>query len=309
MPRTPIADSAAIHAVRRFNRFYTQRIGVLEEGLDQSPFTLAEARVMYEVAHGRELTASRIAADLGMDPGYLSRLIATLGKRGLIKRERSRADARHSLLSLTPAGKAAFKSLDRNTTAHIGRILAPLAPEGRHQLASALRQVRALLGEVPDKSYLLRTHQPGDIGWIVERHGALYASEYQWDGEFEALVAEIGARFLREFDPRRERCWIAERDGVRVGSVMLVKRSETIAQLRLLLVEPSARGLGIGKRLVDECIRFARMSGYRRISLWTNSVLHAARHLYEEAGFELVDSESHRSFGHDLVSQTWERAL
>jgi DNA-binding MarR family transcriptional regulator/N-acetylglutamate synthase-like GNAT family acetyltransferase len=306
----PAPDPAIIRAVRQFNRFYTRRIGVLEESLDQSPFSLPEARVLFELAQGDQVTAVAIADRLGLDPGYLSRLVSSLQRRRLVQRVTSPADGRHRLLSLTREGKAAFRRLEAGTVANLGRMLTPLAIEGRHQLVQSMARIEALLDPAPASApVLLRDHQPGDMGWIVEAHGALYAREYQWDGGFEALVAEIVAKFLKTFEPKRERCWIAERAGVRVGSVMVVRRSEQIAQLRLLLVDPATRGLGIGRRLVQECIRFASSAGYRRMRLWTNDVLHSARRIYEAEGFELIERERHHSFGHDLVSQTWERSL
>jgi DNA-binding MarR family transcriptional regulator/N-acetylglutamate synthase-like GNAT family acetyltransferase len=300
-----------IAAIRRFNRFYTQRIGVLREGLHESPFSLAEARVLYELAHRPPVTASALAKDLALDPGYLSRILRRFAAQGLIERSRSEADGRQSFITPTPSGRAAFAPLDRASREEIGELLAPLAEPEQRRLVAATRSIEALLGErVPQaESYLLRPHRPGDMGWVVHRHGVLYAEEYGWDERFEALVAEVTAAFINNFEPKRERCWIAEKDDGIVGSVFLVRKSDEIAKLRLLYVEPEARGLGIGRRLVEECIRFARGAGYRRITLWTNSCLLAARGIYERAGFALVASEPHRSFGHDLVGETWERDL
>ncbi|HEX9705353.1 MAG TPA: helix-turn-helix domain-containing GNAT family N-acetyltransferase [Gemmatimonadales bacterium] len=300
-----------VAAVRRFNRFYTKQIGLLHEHLLRSAFSLTEVRVLYELAHRRRSTATEIRAELGLDAGYLSRLVRGFEKRGLVRRARSPADRREHLLTLTPRGHAAFVPLEARSDAEIGALLHRLTPAGQRALMRAIATIERVLGTTRERptSYLLRSHRPGDIGWVVHRHGVLYAQEYGWDERFEALVAEIVARFVKRFNPRAERCWIAEQDGETVGSVFLVRRSRTVAQLRLLLVEPNARGLGIGARLVDECLRFARRAGYRKIVLWTNDVLHAARHIYEKAGFHLVREDRHRSFGHALVGQTWERIL
>jgi DNA-binding MarR family transcriptional regulator/GNAT superfamily N-acetyltransferase len=300
-----------IAAVRRFTRFYTRQIGVLREGLHASPFSLAEARVLYELANRPAPTAADIARDLGLDAGYLSRILRGFIQRGFLTRARSREDGRQSHLSLTPAGRDAFAPLDRGSHDEIAAMLAPLSEGARARLIEAMVTVERLLGERPADAppYLLRPHQEGDMGWVVSRHGALYAQEYRWTMEFEALVAEIVAAFIKNFDARRERCWIAEIDGAPVGSVFLVKQSNEIAKLRLLLVEPQARGLGIGARLVAECIRFARLCGYRTLTLWTNDVLVAARRIYQAAGFRLVAEEKHHSFGHDLVGQNWEMTL
>lgn len=300
-----------VAAVRRFNRFYTRRIGVLEEGLLESPFSLTEARVLYELAHSDGATAARLAHELALDPGYLSRMLAGFERRGLLARTASERDGRQSVLSLTEAGRAAFAVLDARSAAAIGALIGALSGEQQTRLVAAMDGIAGLLtaadrGAAP---YALRPHHEGEIGWIVHRHGALYAQEYGWNEEFEALVAEIAAKFIRRFDPRRERCWIADRDGERLGSVMLVAQSARVAKLRLLLVEPQARGLGIGSRLVEECIRFAGERGYRKMTLWTNSVLVAARHIYQRAGFKLVASEPHHSFGHDLVGENWELPL
>ena len=300
-----------VDAVRRFNRLYTRRIGALRPGLLDSPFSLAEARLLYELAHRERPAAAELARDLGLDAGYLSRLLRGLERRRLISRERSKSDARQSLLSLTAAGRRTFATLDTRSSAEVRAMLGKLSDAGQRRLVEAMRDVERLLGAAPEPKvpYLLRPHRPGDMGWVVHRHAALYAQEYGWDERFEALVAKIVAKFIDDFDPKRERCWIAERDGAIVGSAFLVKKSPTIAQLRMLYVEPDARGLGIGKRLVDECERFARDKGYKKIVLWTNSILHAARHIYEAAGYRLVAEEPHDSFGHRLVGQTWELKL
>jgi DNA-binding MarR family transcriptional regulator/GNAT superfamily N-acetyltransferase len=300
-----------IAAVRRFTRFYTKHIGVLREGLHASPFSLTEARVLYELANRATPTAADIARDLGLDAGYLSRVLRGFAQRGFLARARSPEDGRQTHLSLTPAGRAAFAPLDRGSHDEVAAMLARLSAGAQARLIEAMTTVEQLLGEQARDAppYLLRPHQPGDMGWVVSRHGALYAQEYQWNMEFEALVAEIVAAFIKNFDMRGERCWIAEIDGEPVGSVFVVKQSQEIGKLRLLLVEPRARGLGIGARLVAECIRFARLAGYRTLTLWTNDVLVAARHIYEKAGFRLVAEEKHHSFGHDLVGQNWELAL
>jgi DNA-binding MarR family transcriptional regulator/N-acetylglutamate synthase-like GNAT family acetyltransferase len=308
---TPPNLDRRVEAVRRFNRFYTRQIGVLREGFLGSPFPLTQARVIYELAHHEETTATELCRELGLDAGYLSRILRGFQRHGLIQKKSSETDGRRNLLWLTDRGQKAFAQLNANSHAEIEATLNALSEEEQDRLMDAMHTVEALLGaEAEQKApYLLRVHQPGDIGWVVHRHGVLYAQEYGWDEQFEALVADIVARFVKQFDPKRERCWIAEKDGENVGAVFLVRKSNTVAQLRLLLVEPKARGLGIGKRLVDEWERFARQVGYRKIVLWTNSVLDAARHIYEQAGYELVDEEPHHSFGHDLVGQTFELKL
>lgn len=300
-----------VDTVRRFNRFYTRRIGVLRGGLLGSPYSLAEARVLYEVAHRDGPTAAELGRDLSFDGGYLSRLLRGLEHNGLIARTRSTSDGRRSHLALTAKGRRAFATLNSRSNEEVAALLGGLSDAAQQDLVSALETAEAVLEARPAARvpYLLRTHEPGDIGWVIGQHGALYAREYGWDGTFEALVAEIAARFVRTFDSKRERCWIAERDGRNVGSVFLVRKSETIAQLRLLIVAPEARGLGIGKRLVGECERFARQAGYRKIVLWTNRGLDAARHIYEAAGYRLVREEPHHSFGRDLVGQYWELRL
>jgi DNA-binding MarR family transcriptional regulator/GNAT superfamily N-acetyltransferase len=300
-----------VQAVRRFTRFYTRRLGVLEEGLLGSELTLAEARVLYELATREAPTAGAIAADLGLDPGYLSRILRRFAERGLVERARSGTDGRRHHLALTARGRETFAPLDRRSREEVSALLARLSEAEQHRLVAAMSTVEALLGEpaADEPAYQLRPHRPGDMGWIVHRHGALYAQEYGWDETFEALVAEIAASFVKNFDPKGDRCWIAEKDGAIVGSVLLVRQDAATAKLRLLYVEPKARGLGIGRRFVSEAISFARAAGYRRITLWTNDVLHAARRLYAEAGFRLVQEEPHRSFGQDLVGEVWELPL
>jgi DNA-binding MarR family transcriptional regulator/GNAT superfamily N-acetyltransferase len=300
-----------VEAVRRFNRFYTQQLGVLREGLLSSPFSLTEVRVFYELAHRESPTASELARDLGLDAGYLSRILRSFKRRGLIARKTSESDGRRSHLSLTKKGQQTFAPLNTRAQEEVGATLRMLSLADQKRLVEAIHTIERLLGAQPENKvpYVIRPHQPGDMGWIVHRHGALYAQEYGWDEQFEALVAEIVAKFIRHYDPKCERCWVAEKDREIVGSVFLVRRSKTVGQLRLLLVEPKARGLGIGARLVDECLRFARQVGYRKVTLWTNDVLHAARHIYEKAGFRLVHEAPHHSFGHDLMEQTWELKL
>ena len=307
-----------VEAVRRFNRFYTRKIGVLGEGLLDSPYSLTQARVLYELAHRERPTASDLVRDLGLDPGYLSRILRGFEKQGLLARVASAEDARQRQLTLTASGRRTFAGLERNTRQQIAALLEPLPEPQQTRLERAMEQIEGVLGgDSPADAdgapaapgYILRQHRPGDMGWVVHRHAALYAAEYGWDESFEALVAEIAAGFIRNFRPARERCWIAERDGQILGSIFLVQESEEVAKLRLLLVEPSARGLGLGRRLIDECLAFARRCGYRRVRLWTNGNLAAARHLYRKAGFRLIESEPHRSFGHDLVSETWELTL
>lgn len=301
----------AIAQVRAFNRFYTQKIGVLNEGLLASAFTLTQVRVLWELAHRADLTAGELARALGLDPGYLSRVLADFERRGLLARTASRTDRRSSHLALTKKGARAFAPLDRRSHDQVAALLGTLTPDEQRRLLAALGAVQALLGAPAERSapFVLRAHRAGDIGWVVSRHGALYHEEYGWDLTFEALVAEIAAAFLRHFDPQREHCWIAERDGVPLGSVFCVAQSKRVAKLRLLLVEPAARGLGLGNALVAECIRFARAAGYRTLTLWTNDILVAARHIYERHGFRLVREEKHHSFGRDLVGQYWELPL
>jgi DNA-binding MarR family transcriptional regulator/GNAT superfamily N-acetyltransferase len=300
-----------VDAVRRFNRFYTRQIGLLGQGYLDSPFTLAEVRVLYELAHRDSPTAAEIAKALELDAGYLSRMLASFRKREFLARKASERDGRQSHLSLTGKGRAAFGALEAKSQAGVSKMLQRLSPLEQNRLTSAMEAIESLLGGPvePKSPYMLRAHQPGDMGWVIHRHGALYAEEYGFDEHFEALVAQIAAQFIQRFDAARERCWIAEKDGAMVGSVFLVKRTDRVAQLRLLLVEPPARGLGIGGRLVAECIRFARQAGYRTITLWTQSTLDAARHIYRKAGFRVVKRERHESFGHKLVGETWELKL
>lgn len=302
---------ARVDAVRRFSRFYTQHIGVLHRHLLESPYSLTEARVIYELAHHETTTAKELAAELGLDAGYLSRILKGFEKRGLVERRRSETDGRAADITLTLEGQQAFAQLNARSRAEVGAMLEKLSEAEQAELVAALETAQRLLGgRLPRRvPYILRPPQPGDLGWVVHRHAALYAEEYGWDESFEALVARIAADFIDGFDPKRERCWIAEKDGEVVGSAFVVRESDAAAKLRLVYVEPRARGLGIGKRLVDEAIRFARQQGYARITLWTNDILVAARRIYEAAGFRLVKEEKHHSFGHDLVGQFWELEL
>jgi DNA-binding MarR family transcriptional regulator/N-acetylglutamate synthase-like GNAT family acetyltransferase len=302
----------SVRDVRRFNRFYTRQIGLLQEGVLQSPFSLTQVRVLYEIAHRVHATATDISGELGLDPGYLSRILARFESKGLIERKPSETDGRQILLSLTFQGQKVFSRLHARQDEEVAAMLVKLSLSEQQRLIEAMRTIETVLAPQaqPRNVFLLRTHQPGDMGWVVHRHGAIYAQEYRYDERFEALVAGIVAEFIEKFDPKRERCWMAEVDGDIAGSVFLVQKSKAIAKLRLLVVEPWARGMGIGRRLVNECIHFARQVGYRRIILWTQSELSAARHLYEEAGFQLVKQEPHRSWGRDnLVAETWELDL
>ena len=308
---TVAGSSPYVQRVRSFNRFYTRQIGLLNEGVYNSPFSLTEVRVLYELAYRTQPTAAELGKDLALDAGYLSRILTRFQKQGLIGKKPSPADARQNLLHLTARGRKVFRPLDSRSGEEVAALLGQLAEADQKRLSHAMHEIEYLLGSpaAGQGSYVLRNHQPGDMGWIVHRHGVLYWQEYGWDERFEALVAEIAAKFVQNFDPRRERCWVAERDHEPVGSVMLVKESEDVARLRLLLVEPKARGIGIGARLVDECVNFARRAGYKKITLWTQSVLTGARHIYQKTGFEVVHEERHCEFGYDLVSETWEMKL
>jgi DNA-binding MarR family transcriptional regulator/N-acetylglutamate synthase-like GNAT family acetyltransferase len=300
-----------VEAVRRFNRLYTRRIGVLQDDYLSSPFSLAEVRVLYELAHRTRATASELARELELDPGYLSRILRKFHERGLLDRTRSERDGRETHLSLTTLGQQTLEPLETSARQQIGALLARLPEDRQQRLIASMSTIEHLLAETATSSgFSLRTTaRPGDFGWVVQRHGALYAQEYAFDLTFEALVASIVAKFVDHFDPARERVWIAERDGERVGCVFLVKQTARVAKLRLFLVEPDARGMGIGRRMVDELIAFARASGYRTIRLWTQSILLAARHVYAKAGFKLVATEPNHAFGQDLVSETWELRL
>jgi len=307
----PHASRARVDAVRAFNRFYTREIGALDERLLRGPFSLTEARVLYELAHTDGVTAAGLRRDLRLDAGYLSRILRRFHARGLVRGAASAEDGRARLLHLTRAGRTAFAPLDTRARTDVAARIARLPDEGQRELVGAMTTVERLLGESPDAAapWRVRAHRPGDMGWVVERHGALYAREYGYTPAFEALVARICADFLDRFDARAERCSIAERDGVPIGSAFVVRKSKTVAKLRLLIVDPAARGLGVGRRLVDECVRFAREAGYRSITLWTHSQLVAARRIYEQAGFRCVDAQPTHSFGRDLVDETWTLSL
>jgi DNA-binding MarR family transcriptional regulator/GNAT superfamily N-acetyltransferase len=308
----PQEDSGGqVAAVRAFNRFYTRKLGVLDQQLLKSPFSLSEARVLYELAHREDLAAKEIGIELGLDPGYLSRIIQNFDENGLITRKPLPTDRRQYRLSLTAKGRQAFAKLDRSSHDDVSDMLAALPRGDDQRLIEAMATIERLLGTSrgSPRPAILRDPRPGDMGWVVQSHGALYASEYGFDSSFEALVAEIAAKFLSHFDASRERCWIADIDGAQVGSVFLVRDTDDVAKLRLLLVDPAGRGHGLGQRLVAECVAFAKACGYRKITLWTQSILVAARRIYQDAGFVHVASEPHRSFGQSLIGETWELSL
>ncbi|MGJ4971560.1 helix-turn-helix domain-containing GNAT family N-acetyltransferase [Bradyrhizobium sp. HKCCYLRH1073] len=300
-----------VAAIRAFNRFYTRKLGALDQHLLDSPFSLAEARVLYELAQYDAISAKEIGLSLGLDAGYLSRIVQSFDEQGLITRTPLPTDRRQQQLGLTARGRQAYAKLDRSSQKEIAAMLAPLAPSVRDRLVGAMTTIEtALEPQQPGRSpVLLRSHRPGDIGWVVSRHGAIYAEEYGWDVSFEALVAEIGAQFIRSYDPAREHCWIAELAGEPVGSIFLVKGSDEVAKLRLLLVEKKARGLGVGRALTEQCIRFAREKNYRTIELWTQSILTAARDIYARAGFRKIAEEPHAMFGVPLTGETWRLEL
>jgi len=300
-----------IGTVRQFNRFFTRQIGVLREGLLHSPYPLTDARILFELGQCNQVTASRLGRELGLDAGYLSRILARLEQQGLLEKVRSENDGRQLLVSLTAAGREAFALLDQRSREEVSEMLEDLSEEDQQRLLKAMQTIESVLssGFKFSEPFVLRPHEPGDMGWVAHRHGVLYAQEYGWDEHFEALVAQIVAEFIINYNPGRERCWIAEMDGEIIGSVFVVQSSETVAKLRLLLVEPKARGLGLGTRLVEECIRFAQRRGYQKLILWTNSILLEARHIYKKTGFKLVAEEAHHSFGHDLIGETWELVL
>ncbi|MBV9169561.1 MAG: bifunctional helix-turn-helix transcriptional regulator/GNAT family N-acetyltransferase [Chloroflexi bacterium] len=308
---TQVADpqlDERVAEVRHFNRFYTRLIGLLQDGYLHSSYSLTEVRVLYELAHHQRTTAAELARWLDLDPGYLSRMLGTFLKHGLLERTPAHDDRRQVWLSLSSRGREVFAPLDAASADQISKLLQGMRESDQQRLVAAMHTLEATLGERPPTpdAYVLRQHQPGDMGWVVQRHGVLYAREYGFDERFEALVASIVAKFIDHLDPQRERCWIAERDGEQIGCVFLVKASEKIGKLRLFLVEPEARGLGVGTRLVDECLRFARQAGYEKVRLWTQSNLLAARRIYERAGFRCIKAEPHHSWGQDLVSETWE---
>ena len=298
-----------VDAVRRFNRFYTGRVGALREGLLGSPYPLPQARLIYELGSRGSCAASELAAGLDLDAGYLSRLLQGLRRRGLLKARRSAEDARRSVLALTPKGRKAYALLDGRSRDEVKALLGGLTPARQSRLVHAMQAVQSILADEKADQISLRGHRPGDIGWVVQRHGALYAAEHGYDERFEALVAQIAARFIQRLDAERERCWIAEAGGEPLGCVFLVKKSRLVAQLRLLLVEPAARGRGLGARLVEECVAFARAKGYRRLVLWTQSDLYAARSIYRAKGFKLAKKEPHTNFGRRLLGEYWSLEL
>jgi DNA-binding MarR family transcriptional regulator/GNAT superfamily N-acetyltransferase len=300
-----------VDAIRRFNRFYTRQIGILQDGVYKSPYSLTEVRVLYELAHRDQPTASELCKDLGLDPGYLSRMLHSFEKQGIIVRKSAATDARQHHVSLTAHGRKVFAPLNQRSADDVARMLHPLSPAQQSRLVESARTIQSLLdAKAAPTGYTLRSHRPGDMGWVTYRHGILYWHEYRYDERFEALVAGIVSDFIKNFDPKREHCWIAERDGEILGTVFLCKKSESVAKLRLLLVEPSARGLGIGKRMVSECVNFARKAGYKKMILWTQSELLAARGIYQNAGFHLAGTERHNSWGRKgLISEVWEMRL
>jgi DNA-binding MarR family transcriptional regulator/ribosomal protein S18 acetylase RimI-like enzyme len=300
-----------ISAVRYFNRFFTRQIGVLREGLLHSPYSLSEARIVFELANRSNLTASDLCNELGLDAGYLSRILNKLEQQNLIEKTRSDNDGRQRLISLTTEGQSAFTLLDSRSNDEISEMLSELNESDRARLIEAMHTIEGILDHSFKyaEPFYLRHHQAGDMGWVINQHGLLYSREYGWDEKFEALVAQICADFINNYDPQKERCWIAEMQGEQVGSIFCVKAGEDVAKLRLLLVVPKARGLGLGTRLVTECIRFAQRSGYKKLTLWTNDVLVDARRIYQKKGFKLVEEEPHHSFGHDLVGQNWDLML
>ena len=298
-----------IDAIRRFNRFYTRRIGALQPQYLSSPYSLPQARVLYELGQRGECTASELGTDLDLDLGYLSRLVQGLKRNGLVLGEAAKEDARRVRLTLTTQGRKAYKQLDARSRDEVGAMLAKMGASEQTRLVDALQAVEGVLEKKKDGQVTLRAHRPGDMGWVIGAHGRIYAAEYGWDERFEALVAEIAAQFIHEFDRQRERCWIAELNGEPVGCVFLVKKSRTVAKLRLLIVEPKARGIGLGRRLVDECVAFAREKGYRKLVLWTQSNLVAARNIYKATGFKRVQRQVHQDFGVKLTGEYWELAL
>ncbi|MGA2568798.1 MAG: helix-turn-helix domain-containing GNAT family N-acetyltransferase [Pseudolabrys sp.] len=310
MPNTPQQRAGA---VRRFNRFYTRQIGVLRKTYLDSPYSLGEMRVLYEIAHSDGVTASDIGRALDLDAGYLSRVLRNFEKRGLISRKASAKDARQSHLALTARGRKAFQPAEERSQRDVAAMLGKLGSEGQAKLVAAMRMIEDLLDKdaaaAPKPATILRAPRHGDFGWIVTRHAELYAQEYNWTEPFEGLCAQIVADFVNNYDPKLERCWIAELNGENVGCVMLVKDSTSVARLRLLLVDPKARGLGLGQRLVDECVTFAREAGYAKITLWTHSILTAARHVYEKVGFTLTSSEPRHTWSKDVVAEFWDLEL
>ena len=309
MPDKNLHEGVALF--RRFNRFYTKQIGLLTKGLLKTRFPLIQARVLYELAQQDQTTASTLVGRLNIDPGYLSRILSAFEKKGLLRKARSTSDSRLRILKLTTEGKKSFAVLNQRSIKEAQELLLGLAEKDRHRLLNAMQTIEDILGTEtkPPTPYLLRPHRPGDIGWIIHRHGVVYAEEYDFDETFEALVAEILVQFIRKHDPKRECLWIAEQGGEQIGSVMIVDAGDQVAQLRLLLIEPKARGQSVGTRLIDECINFSKRNRYRKIKLWTQGNLLEARHLYAKAGFERVSQSAHKSFGQDLIAEVWELPL
>ncbi|MDM5336162.1 bifunctional helix-turn-helix transcriptional regulator/GNAT family N-acetyltransferase [Fictibacillus enclensis] len=308
-----LSNVERINAVRHFNRFMTRQIGALREGLLHSSYSLTESRILFEIANNNNLTASKLIRELGLDAGYLSRILARLEEKGIVCKERSTKDARQRILKLTSEGKKAFSQLNERSHNEISELLRELSESEQQQLINAMSTVEGLLSKKEGLKfsgpYFLRKHEPGDMGWVVQQHGISYSKEYGWDESFEALVSQIVADFINNYNPKRERCWIAEMNGEIVGSIFVVEGNEDTAKLRLLIVDSKARGLGLGSQLVEECINFSRRVGYKKLVLWTNSVLKEARHIYQKKGFKLVNEEKHHSFGQDLVGETWELLL
>jgi DNA-binding MarR family transcriptional regulator/GNAT superfamily N-acetyltransferase len=310
MPASSSDLERRVAAVRRFSRFYTRQLGLLREGLNDTRFSLTEGRVLYELAHRDPTTATALAAELDLDPGYLSRILRRFGEDGLVAKKRAPDDGRQSLIAITAKGRKAFAPLNKGSRDQVAALLERLAPAEQERIVAAMATVESAL--VPSSAppvLLLRQHRPGDMGWVTSANATLYAQEYGWDITYEALVAKITAEFIENFDTRRERCWIAEMNGERVGSVFVVRKTDAIAKLRLLIIDPRARGLGLGRRLVEECLRFAKDAGYTSMTLWTQSILTAARAIYDRAGFKRVAEDPHHSFGVDLIGETWERDL
>ncbi len=305
-------DARHVQAIRSFNRFYTQRIGVLSASFG-ADLSLTEARVLYELAYRDQPTAAELGRDLALDPGYLSRILRRFESRNWLDRTPSPADARVSLIKLSAEGQAVFAPLEEQSNASAAGLLAKLTPADQQSLVTAMATAQRLMAPAanaaPVRTVVLREPQPGDMGWVVQQHGEVYAREYGWNRDFEALVAGIVEKFIRNFKPAAEKCWIAELDGLKVGAVFVVRQSPTLCKLRMLILAPEARGLGLGGRLTDECIAFARSKGYKKMQLWTNSCLDAARAIYTRRGFVLTKSEPYRGFGKDLVGETWELKL
>ncbi|QOZ32043.1 helix-turn-helix domain-containing GNAT family N-acetyltransferase [Bradyrhizobium sp. CCBAU 53421] len=300
-----------VAAVRGFSRFYTRKLGIIEPKLLHSPFTLQEARIIYELAHRDHCTATDLVRDLDLDAGFVSRTLQALQRRQIVTRKPSKTDKRVNEVALTAKGRAASTDLESRSREEVATLLKQIDGNRRAAVVRAMSTIEQALEPTMQKptSFLLRSHRVGDMGWVVSRQGQAYAEEYGWDISYEALVAEICAQFLRSFDPVREHCWIAEVDGEPVGSIFLVNGGDGVAKLRLLLVEEKARGLGVGRALVEQCIRAAREKGYKKMTLWTQSILLAARGIYARAGFQRVKEEKHHSFGVDLVGETWELEL